>query len=128
MAGDTRPLSSSLATGWGGEPCAAWWRGNWRRRLLPLHHRIFVRWLPSPRTPFAGRNCLALIPTPIYLAAALAPAATLVAAKAGSGRGVAQPGRALSSGGRGRRFESSLPDQLLARGIFVGFRAVDPLA
>ncbi len=26
-------------------------------------------------------------------------------------RGVAQPGRALSSGGRGRRFESSLPDQ-----------------
>lgn len=27
------------------------------------------------------------------------------------GRGVAQPGRALSSGGRGRRFESSLPDQ-----------------
>ena len=26
------------------------------------------------------------------------------------GRGVAQPGRALSSGGRGRRFESSLPD------------------
>ena len=25
-------------------------------------------------------------------------------------RGVAQPGRALSSGGRGRRFESSLPD------------------
>src|SRR6185503_672272 len=30
---------------------------------------------------------------------------------AGSGRGVAQPGRALSSGGRGRRFESSLPDQ-----------------
>src|SRR3546814_19178678 len=28
-----------------------------------------------------------------------------------SGRGVAQPGRALSSGGRGRRFESSLPDQ-----------------
>ena len=33
-------------------------------------------------------------------------------APAGSGRGVAQPGRALSSGGRGRRFESSLPDQL----------------
>src|SRR5439155_19535136 len=32
----------------------------------------------------------------------------------GSGRGVAQPGRALSSGGRGRRFESSLPDQLTA--------------
>src|SRR5207248_8422822 len=31
-------------------------------------------------------------------------------AKAGSGRGVAQPGRALSSGGRGRRFESSLHD------------------
>src|SRR3546814_12973404 len=30
------------------------------------------------------------------------------------GRGVAQPGRALSSGGRGRRFESSLPDQFLA--------------
>src|SRR3989344_6616710 len=29
------------------------------------------------------------------------------------GRGVAQPGRALSSGGRGRRFESSLPDQFL---------------
>ena len=29
--------------------------------------------------------------------------------QAGSGRGVAQPGRALSSGGRGRRFESSLP-------------------
>src|SRR3546814_10070404 len=28
------------------------------------------------------------------------------------GRGVAQPGRALSSGGRGRRFESSLPDQV----------------
>ncbi len=27
-------------------------------------------------------------------------------------RGVAQPGRALSSGGRGRKFESSLPDQL----------------
>ena len=34
-------------------------------------------------------------------------------AQAGSGRGVAQPGRALSSGGRGRRFESSLPDQSL---------------
>ena len=30
------------------------------------------------------------------------------------GRGVAQPGRALSSGGRGRRFESSLPDQVTA--------------
>ena len=27
-------------------------------------------------------------------------------------RGVAQPGRALRSGRRGRRFESSLPDQL----------------
>ena len=26
-------------------------------------------------------------------------------------RGVAQPGRALSSGGRGRWFESTLPDQ-----------------
>ena len=26
------------------------------------------------------------------------------------GRGIAQPGRALSSGGRGRRFESSFPD------------------
>jgi hypothetical protein len=30
------------------------------------------------------------------------------------GRGIAQPGRALSSGGRGRRFESSFPDQILA--------------
>lgn len=28
-------------------------------------------------------------------------------------RGVAQPGRALPSGGRGRRFESSHPDQLV---------------
>ena len=27
------------------------------------------------------------------------------------GRGIAQPGRALPSGGRGRRFESSFPDQ-----------------
>ena len=36
-------------------------------------------------------------------------AATPVGAQIG--RGVAQPGRALSSGGRGRRFESSLPDQ-----------------
>ncbi len=47
-----------------------------------------------------------------YSAAALAPAATHVAS-VGSGRGVAQPGRALSSGGRGRRFESSLPDHRL---------------
>src|SRR3546814_480594 len=39
-------------------------------------------------------------------------AATPVGAQIG--RGVAQPGRALSSGGRGRRFESSLPDQFLA--------------
>ena len=30
-------------------------------------------------------------------------------------RGVAQPGRALPSGGRGRRFESSLPDHLKLR-------------
>jgi hypothetical protein len=29
------------------------------------------------------------------------------------GRGIAQPGRALSSGGRGRRFESSFPDHIL---------------
>ena len=50
----------------------------------------------------------------IYLAAALAPAATDCRSQAGSGRGVAQPGRALSSGGRGRRFESSLPDQHLS--------------
>ncbi len=28
-------------------------------------------------------------------------------------RGVAQPGRVLPSGGRGRRFESSLPDHFL---------------
>src|SRR5437764_1698005 len=53
---------------------------------------------------------IALDRSPFYLAAALAPAAT-VSLGAGSGRGVAQPGRALSSGGRGRRFESSLPDQ-----------------
>ena len=56
---------------------------------------------------------LALPPTPIYLARALAPAATSRRIEAGSGRGVAQPGRALSSGGRGRRFESSLPDHFL---------------
>ena len=31
--------------------------------------------------------------------------------KARRERGVAQPGRALRSGRRGRRFESSLPDQ-----------------
>src|SRR5947209_10319977 len=57
-----------------------------------------------------GADCpIALDRCPFYLAAALAPAAT-VSLGAGSGRGVAQPGRALSSGGRGRRFESSLPD------------------
>jgi hypothetical protein len=33
------------------------------------------------------------------------------------GRGIAQPGRALPSGGRGRRFESSFPDQLLLHPI-----------
>ena len=33
-----------------------------------------------------------------------------------AGRGVAQPGRALPSGGRGRRFESSHPDQVV--GLF----------
>ena len=32
--------------------------------------------------------------------------------KARRERGVAQPGRALRSGRRGRRFESSLPDQV----------------
>src|SRR6185503_9868786 len=31
------------------------------------------------------------------------------------GRGVAQPGRALGSGPRGRRFESSRPDQLSSK-------------
>ena len=35
-----------------------------------------------------------------------------VCIKSAAGRGVAQPGRALRSGRRGRRFESSLPDQL----------------
>lgn len=40
------------------------------------------------------------------------------------GRGIAQPGRALPSGGRGRRFESSFPDQFglsitrQSRGLF----------
>ncbi|MFM2410022.1 MAG: hypothetical protein RL481_850 [Pseudomonadota bacterium] len=33
------------------------------------------------------------------------------------GRGIAQPGRALSSGGRGRRFESSFPDHLAFKPI-----------
>ena len=56
------------------------------------------------------RIAVALPRTPFYLAAALAPVRDHVASQAGSGRGVAQPGRALSSGGRGRRFESSLPD------------------
>jgi hypothetical protein len=32
----------------------------------------------------------------------------------GQGRGIAQPGRALPSGGRGRRFESSFPDQIIS--------------
>ena len=64
---------------------------DWLRTLRPLGRLLFER-------------------TPFYLAAALAPAATSSRTQAGSGRGVAQPGRALSSGGRGRRFESSLPD------------------
>jgi hypothetical protein len=36
--------------------------------------------------------------------------------RCGIGRGIAQPGRALPSGGRGRKFESCFPDQ-----IFVDF-------
>ncbi len=48
-----------------------------------------------PRAPYRHAPCLAPLGS--------APAGSI-------GRGVAQPGRALSSGGRGRRFESSLPD------------------
>src|SRR6059058_2407140 len=58
---------------------------------------------------WGAKSAIALLRPRLYLAAALAPAATQ-SLGAGSGRGVAQPGRALSSGGRGRRFESSLPD------------------
>ena len=35
-------------------------------------------------------------------------------------RSVAQPGRALSSGGRGRRFESSLPDHFIKAAVNFG--------
>ncbi len=40
------------------------------------------------------------------------PALTLIASCRYSRRGVAQPGRAPGSGPGGRRFKSSLPDQL----------------
>ena len=76
-----------------------------------------ARKIRSPRGMAANARALIarlrLPATPFYLAAALAPAATSDRIQAGSGRGVAQPGRALSSGGRGRRFESSLPDHHL---------------
>ncbi len=50
--------------------------------------------------------------------------------QSGSGRGVAQPGRALASGARGRKFKSCHPDQssrrpLLTRCIALRHSSVD---
>ena len=78
-----------------------------RARSSSAHERL-AGWR-RPLAPLA-----ACAQPPSIWPRALAPAATPVAS-AGSGRGVAQPGRALSSGGRGRRFKSSLPDQLRRR-------------
>jgi hypothetical protein len=65
----------------------------------------------------SGVVTIPLLPTPLRTRRLRSPDASLMerpclpgGLRAGSGRGVAQPGRALSSGGRGRRFESSLPD------------------
>ena len=74
--------------------------GSPREKMVRVEH-----WLMCS----AGRGERALR---LNQPAARKPAPWLLrAARVGSGRGVAQPGRALSSGGRGRRFESSLPDQ-----------------
>ena len=51
-------------------------------------------------------NCLGSDVSQTYVACASGSIANRAS------RGVAQPGRALSSGGRGRRFKSSHPDQL----------------
>jgi hypothetical protein len=32
---DMRPSIPPQPNGWGGEPCLAWWRGNWRGRWTP---------------------------------------------------------------------------------------------
>ncbi len=39
---------SSLSRSDGEGDQRSWWRGNWRRRLLPLHHSLCGEWSPCP--------------------------------------------------------------------------------
>ncbi len=78
----------------------------------------------SPR-PFANHRRMLYFDRnralgPVFPSAAAVP----LIAPVRSCRGVAQPGRAPGSGPGGRRFKSSLPDQILA--IFRGYQAGCP--
>ena len=93
--------------------------GCWPCRIL---ERFRQGWKHQPRRKSRivhgpGNNCMHVlqlqVATPQNAYYRPAPASQMLRHRR-SGRGVAQPGRALSSGGRGRRFESSLPDQFLA--------------
>ncbi len=80
----------------------AWLLGGLRRALGPakLGRPVFLRGSCSPPLAdgFVMQWSVAKTRAAVY--------------KARRERGVAQPGRALRSGRRGRRFESSLPDHL----------------
>src|SRR5690242_20726614 len=100
-----RISSSPSADGEGNQ--RSWWRGYRHQRSLPLHHRICVRWFPSPRAALAGRNALRLrfLGSFLGLRRILGGRRDVVGAFGGSFSRFALGGRSfLASRGLSRRF------------------------